>query len=285
MLEKLGECRNLPKAKKNPWKIVWDVIGKSDVILEVVDARFPSKCRSFSIEKKILTDPKKSLIIVLNKSDLIPREIGEKWVKYFLKQGIPAALVSAQDRLGTSKLRKLIMRYAPKKEAGNDIIVGVVGLPNTGKSSLINIFKGRSSAPTAPVPGFTKAMQLLRIGARLLIYDTPGVIPSAIPFIDQLQLGIIRPERLDDPVKAALILANILEKIRPGCIEEYCGLPFEGNEEFFEKLALKRHRLRKGGEPDIDTISRQFIMDHIKGRIKVYEEPPQLENKKGVNNN
>lgn len=261
--------------KKNPWKIVWDVIGKSDVILEIVDSRFPSKCRSFNIEKQIIENPSKTLIIVLNKSDLIPKEIGEKWVRFFYDRGIPAALVSAQERLGTSRLRKLIMRYAPKKRTGDDIIIGVVGLPNTGKSSLINIFKGRSSAPTAPVPGHTKAMQLLRIGSKLLIYDTPGVVPSAIPFTDQLLLGIVRPEKLDDPVKAALILGTMIERIRKGVLKEHYGIDFNNSEEFFEKLAIKRNRLRKGGEPDVETIARQFLMDHIKGKIRIFEEPAE----------
>jgi ribosome biogenesis GTPase A len=260
--------------KKNPWKSVWDVVDKSDVVLEVVDARFPSRCRSFYLENKIKELQNKELILVLNKSDLIPRPVGKRWIRFFKKEGFHAVLVSARERLGTSILRKQIQRFAPKKNKYEDVILGVVGLPNTGKSSLINILKGRSSAPTAPIPGFTKAMQLLRIGARMMVYDTPGVIPSAIPFSDQLLLGIIRPEQLSDPIKACGILARSLEDINPGIMQEVYGVPFKEIDSFLVKLAIKRNRVLKGGEPDIGLIARQVIMDHVKGNLRVYEQPP-----------
>ncbi len=213
-------------------------------------------------------------MLVLNKSDLIPRPVGRRWIRFLKKEGFHAVLVSARERLGTSVLRKQIQRFAPRKSKHEDIILGVVGLPNTGKSSLINVLKGRSSAPTAPIPGFTKAMQLLRIGTRMMVYDTPGVIPSAIPFSDQLLLGIIRPERLSDPIKACGILLRSLEEINPGIMQQLYGVPFKEIDPFLEKIAIKRNRLLKGGEPDVELIARQIIMDHVRGNIKVYEQPP-----------
>ena len=213
-------------------------------------------------------------MLVLNKSDLIPRSVGKRWLRFLKREGFHAVLVSARERLGTSILRKQIQRFAPRKNKHEDIVLGVVGLPNTGKSSLINILKGRSSAPTAPIPGFTKAMQLLRIGARMMVYDTPGVIPSAIPFSDQLLLGIIRPERLSDPIKACGILVKTLEEMNPGIMQEAYGIPFDNVDSFLAQLAIKRNRVLKGGDPNVDLIARQVIMDHVKGNIRVYEQPP-----------
>ena len=121
------------------WAVVWEMIEESDVVLEVVDARFPSICRSNRLEKMVNEMETSNLLIALNKSDLVPRKYVKKWIQWLDEtEGIKAVEVSATKRMGTSRIREVILRQSRKKTAR----VAVVGLPNTGKSSLINALSG-----------------------------------------------------------------------------------------------------------------------------------------------
>ena len=258
---------------KDAWKRVNETLKKCDVLLEVVDSRFPKLCRSTALENKIM-EQGKSLLIVLNKSDLIPKEVGFQWVKWFEQHGYYASLVSTTKRLGTSLLRKKIMRLTPKKTA-EDSIVGLIGLPNTGKSSLTNILKGRSSAKVAPIPGYTKHQQLFRIGKTLLLYDTPGIIPFSLDFETQLLLGIKSPDYVKDPIHACELLIPKLEEITPGCLQKAFALPYKNDPLLYlEELAKLRGKLKKGGEADLFAIAKHVLHQHMKYQIPVYQLPP-----------
>jgi ribosome biogenesis GTPase A len=163
------------------------------------------------------------------------------------------------------------------KAVGKDffyITACFIGLPNTGKSSLINILKGRASAPVAPVPGFTRALQVLRITTRLRIYDTPGVIPKQLSVGDQVLLGLKRSEKLPDPIRGAWALVHRIDEINPNVIREKYEIEYESPPEFLEKFAEKRNRRMKGGELDLDTAALIFLNEHInKAKIPIWEDP------------
>ena len=92
------------------WNMVWKLVNQSDAVLEVVDARFPSLCRTLSVESAV-KEAEKPLIIVLNKSDLVPREVSKAWVDYLrTEQKLLTVAVSARFRLGTGILRRTITR-------------------------------------------------------------------------------------------------------------------------------------------------------------------------------
>ncbi|MCG3218119.1 MAG: 50S ribosome-binding GTPase [Candidatus Heimdallarchaeota archaeon] len=252
------------------WSMVWKLVNQSDAILEVVDARFPSLCRTLSVESAV-KDANKPLILVLNKSDLVPREVSTAWVEYLrTKEKILTVAVSSRFRLGTGILRRTITRSVK----GN-VIISVVGLPNTGKSSLINILKGRSSAPTAPIPGYTRALQLLRITKRIRVYDTPGVIPSKISNSLRLLLGVHNPHKLDDPEYDVEYLIQASEKVAPGAIAKHYDLSIDDPTLFLEELAKKRGRLMKGGKLNLRQAAIDMMTDHMNGAItSLYESPP-----------
>ena len=220
----------------------------------------------------VLRDPSKILIIAMNKVDLVPNHIVGKWKKIFEKEKIIVIPTSARARLSTSVLRNKIISSV-KKEFFY-ITACFIGLPNTGKSSLINILKGRSSAPVAPIPGYTKALQVLRITTRLRIFDTPGVLPSQLSIADQILLGVVRPESLSDPVKAAWALVHRIDEINPNVISETYEIDYQSPPEFLEKFAEKRNKKKKGGELDLETAARVLLTEHNnKARIPIWENP------------
>jgi ribosome biogenesis GTPase A len=264
--------------------MVRKMINGSDVVVEVIDARFPSLSRAKKYENRVLKNRSKKLFVAMNKVDLVPNRVVQKWKSILQKEGIHVIPTSARERLSTSVLRNSII-----KAAGKDffyITACFIGLPNTGKSSLINILKGRSSAPVAPIPGFTRALQVLRITTRLRIFDTPGVIPVKLSLADQVLLGVIRPEKLPDYVKAAWALVHRIDQLNPGAIKKTYEIEYESPPEFLEKFAERRHRRKKGGELDLDTAGVIFMNEHVnKAKIPVWEDPDEyLKNKEKEKN-
>lgn len=260
--------------KKDFDAMVRKMIHGSDVVVEVIDARFPSLSRARRYENLVQRNRSKQLFVAMNKIDLVPDSVSQKWQDILQEERIKVIPTSARARLSTSVLRNRII-----KAVGKDffyITACFIGLPNTGKSSLINILKGRSSAPVAPVPGFTRALQVLRITTRLRIFDTPGVIPKQLSLGDQVLLGLRRSEKLPDPVRGAWALVQRIDELNPTALKETYQIEYKSPPEFLEKFAEKRHRRKKGGELDIDTAALIFLNEHInKAKIPVWEDPDE----------
>jgi ribosome biogenesis GTPase A len=242
---------------KSFWSVANQIIKESDVILEVLDARFIDETRNYEIEKKVRQLNKK-IIYVINKSDLVPKEelTGVK------KELVPSVFISATKHMGTLILRKMILKVGDKPQ----IRVGVLGYPNTGKSSLINALKGRKSAPTSPLSGFTKGKQWIRIDKRIMMIDSPGVVP----FGEKEELKHVLIATTDySSAKEPDLLAMDLIKIYKGRIERHYGVNLGKDPgQTLEKIALKNRKLKKGGVADVETMARIIIKDWQAGKIK-----------------
>jgi ribosome biogenesis GTPase A len=235
-------------------KVVETVIRESDVVLEVLDARFVEETRNKAIEDKT-RELNKKLIYVINKSDLV--QINK--VKEIKKTLRPCAFISAKKHLGTTILRKLILMIANKKE----IKVGVVGYPDTGKSSLINALKGKRSARVSPIAGFTKTIQWIRVDKRIMMLDSPGVVP----FGEKSALGRLLTVDYNKAEDLDLFAMDLIE-ISDGKIEKFYGVTsLESSEKILEAIALKFKLLKKGGEPDVVRMARRIIKDWQSGEI------------------
>ncbi|BFI73996.1 GTPase [Sulfurisphaera ohwakuensis] len=246
-------------------------INKSDLVIEVIDAREPDLTRSKKLEEYALNREKK-ILIVLNKADLIPREILEGWKKIFENEGKNAIYISATMHLGTKILRDKIKELLRGKEG----TVIFVGYPKTGKSSIINALKGKHSASTSKIPmayGYTKTIQKFKIDSKIYAWDSPGIIPPDGNELEKVIRGI-SVEKLEDPVKAGEMLLLRIIKYNPNAIKETYNITFNSPYEFFEKLALKRGWLYKSTkEPNIEEAAKAFIRDYHKGKI-IYYVPP-----------
>lgn len=238
---------------KNFWDIVNEVMKQSDIILMVLDARFPELTTNKELKDKAGEKP---IIYVLNKSDLADRKILQKWKK----KEKNCIYVSAKQHQGTTILLRKIMEVSK----GKNVTVGVVGYPNTGKSSIINALKGRKSAPTSSHAGFTKARQLIRVTETIFLLDTPGVLPYLEK--DKTKLAMIGATDLTktkDPDLAAMALI----KNKRTLICKHYGVKESSPEKILENLAIKYKRLSKGGEPNINEIARMVLRDWQKGKI------------------
>lgn len=246
----------------NFWRVVNDVIAEADVVLTVIDARLVEESRNIEVEEKILKAGKK-IIIVVNKCDLVPKEYMSR-----VKKKIPnSVFVSAKDSLGTTILKKKILELG-RHVKERKIVVGIAGYPNTGKSSIVNSLAGRSKARTSPQAGFTKGRQLVAAGPKIQIIDTPGVIPFKE---DDEELHAIIAAKDFTQVKDPDVVAMSLIKMLNGRVEEFYGVkPEEHDDEYdiLEKIAIAKHKLKKGAEADIDTMSRLIIRDWQRGEIK-----------------
>ncbi len=240
----------------NFWKIVNDVIERSDVILEVLDARFVDETRNAEIEGKVSAKGKR-LIFVINKCDLVPKIYLDR-KKRELRGSV---FISAKEHLGTTMLREKILEVARKDK----VLVGVVGYPNTGKSSVINALAGRSKAKTSSVSGYTKAIQAVNADRKIQLLDTPGVIPfrEEDEFL-HIVIGARDVTKIEDPDYFAM---KLIEHAR-GAIERHYNVPAASDpEEALEQIAKNGSMLKKGGMPDIEKASRKVLSDWQKGDI------------------
>lgn len=233
-------------------RLVSIVIKQSDIILIIVDARNIEASRNKTIEDRIQEHGKKFLYVI-NKVDLLSKE-GQKSIA--LGNSVQ---VSATRHLGTMRLLRKIMKLAK----GENVVVGVVGLPNTGKSTLINALKGSHAAPTSPVSGFTKSLQKIRISRSIVLFDTPGVLGEDRP--ENIALGAVDVSKIDDPEHAAMQLIQAMN----GKVEKFYGTKVcEDALETLGKIALKKHVLKKKGLPDTERIAREIIIRCQKGEIR-----------------
>jgi ribosome biogenesis GTPase A len=245
-----------------------DVIDQSDIILEVLDARFIDKTRNEELERSVNKKGKK-LIFVLTKSDLI--EIKDLKFSYDLTKLEPYVLFSAKGHVGRARLRELIAieasRFKKKK-----VIVGVIGYPNTGKSSLINVLCGGKKAGTSPHAGFTKHIQKVKFRNGVYIIDSPGVITGGEEnsIIERIVKKQIEIGAKDNKAKYPDLTLNEIMKEEPDIFDKYYGVDSNGEiDVLLDKLGKKWNFLRKGGEVDTERTARRILKDWQEGKIRV----------------
>ncbi|XP_050206468.2 guanine nucleotide-binding protein-like NSN1 [Mercurialis annua] len=273
------------------------VIEESDVILEILDARDPIGTRCFDMEKMVMKfGHNKKLVLLLNKIDLVPREAVEKWLKY-LREEYPTvafkcstqeqrgrkssskaakrkAILQTSDCLGAKTLTKLLKNYSRSYDIKKSITVGIVGLPNVGKSSLINSLKRSHVVNVGATPGLTRSMQEVQLNKNVKLLDCPGVvIPKSAENDASIALrNCKRIKKLEDPVSPV----NEILKLCPArlLLTLYKIPDFESVDDFLQKLATVRGKLKKDGIVDIDATARIVLRDWNEGKIPYYTMPP-----------
>jgi ribosome biogenesis GTPase A len=220
----------MARSVRHFWEEVNEVIKRSDVILEILDARLIDETRNLEIEGKIQRWGKK-LIHVVNKIDLVDRDS----IKDKLKQLSNPVFVSSKDRLGTTILKNKILSVGRQEQ----VVVGVVGYPNTGKSSVINSLAGSKKARTSSTSGFTRGIQKVKASDRIMLLDSPGVFPfEEKDIVKHTLVGAKNFQEIKDPDSVAIELIKILK----GRIERHYGVELlEDYDQTLENIAMKIH--------------------------------------------
>ncbi|AJC71597.1 GTP-binding protein [Thermococcus guaymasensis DSM 11113] len=253
--------------QRKAWKVVREVIDEADVVVEVVDARDPIGTRNRKLER-LIQEEGKPLLIVMNKADLVPKEWAEEYKR---KSEIPVVFISARERKGTGILRRELKKLAkPLFEEKEKVKVALIGYPNVGKSTIINTLKGKRAVGTAPIPGYTKGKQLIRLSKRLWLLDSPGVVP--IDDFDELVIkGGFPADKIEEPVKPALkLISRILETRKEAITEKFGIKEFESEEEILRQIGEKRGLIKAGGEVDLEETARWLLREWQTGRFTLF---------------
>jgi len=256
--------------QSDAWRRVRNIIEDCDLVLEVIDARDPLATRNSRVEGLVNRLGKK-LIIVINKSDLVPTEVLKAWKNYLSKE-YPVVFISAKYRLGTRRLMRMIKDQAPALP----VKVAVVGYPNVGKSMIINYLKGRYVAQTSPVPGWTKGEQLVRAKSWLIVMDTPGVVPPEDLNDEALLIikGAINPSDVEDPVASAIKLVERIRSFNPRAFLDRYGVDSEDPEAIIMGVGKRRGFLMRGGLINMDAAAIAIMRDWIEGKLTYHYYPP-----------
>ena len=270
--KKTGKFRKSPTTNLHKVafpKLVRSVIDTSDIILEVLDARFIDKTRNIEMENYVREHNKK-IIYIINKADLI--NIGELKASYDLSKLRPYIFFSAKSKVGRARLRMVVKIEMKKMKISHAKgRVGIIGYPNTGKSTIINILSGKKGTPTSPEAGFTKAQQKIRFSKDIIIIDTPGVYQEKeSPERDVASLtkhtiiGIKSYDKIKDPD----IVVSSLMKDYPGLFESFYKIEANGDAEILiEELGRKKNFLKKHGEIDLIRTAKEILKDWQKDKI------------------
>jgi len=252
----------------NPWRIVDRVIYESDILLEVIDARMPNLTRNEKLENKI-RQKRKFLILVINKSDLITRKMRMDFLRNFESRDV--IFVSCKDRVGIPTLKGMIFDLAKRIRHRDYVRVGVIGYPNTGKSSVINALVGfKEVARTSPIAGFTTGIQWVRGKGKIMFLDTPGVIPSdEKDEAEQALMSIIDPNKLANPDMAAMRIIQLFLDHNKKSLEEFYDVKIETDDvsEILLEIGKRKNFLRKGGKVDESRTALAMIRDWQRGNL------------------
>ena len=311
-LEKKLNIINKDLSRKAYIKILDQVIENSDVILEVLDARDPLICRNLELENKIKNN-KKKLILVLNKIDLIPIQNAIDWQKY-LSNEFPCILFKSNTQIkntnlsqsnlfdknikekkeyienilksnksiGNEELLNILKNYS-RIDIGikSNIVVGVIGIPNVGKSSLINSLTRGKNVGVSNIPGYTKGLQEIILDNNIRLLDCPGIVMSNNE--NNILHNIIRTEDIKEPIE---VVSKILKKIEQEYFLKTYNLDIsilKGSELTVEKIIYlvgeKMKKYKKGGIVDLDKSARIIINDWNLGKLKYYSVPPGIDKK------
>lgn len=246
-----------------------------DVVIELVDARIPESSRNPMIQEIIGQKPS---IIVLNKADIADNKVTNEWLEFYRSQGLPALAIDAQHQKGLKALeqecKKIMAPYFEKQKAKGvkprSIRLMILGIPNVGKSTLINRFVGKNQAQTGNKPGVTKAQRWLKMGKEFELLDTPGILWPKFedPKVGQnlAITGAIKDSLLhmDD---LALALIEILLERHPEVLKKNFQLTADQLETLTKVEILLEITKKMGLKDDYGEASQRLIIQYRQNKL------------------
>ncbi|MDW0111799.1 ribosome biogenesis GTPase YlqF [Sporosarcina saromensis] len=242
-----------------------------DIVFELIDARLPLSSRNPMIDEVIQQKPR---LLILNKMDLADDKETERWIRYFDAKGIRAVAINSFEGKGLQTVTKASKEIlAPKiermKKRGirpGAIRAMIVGIPNVGKSTLINRLAKKNIAKTGNKPGVTKAQQWIKFEKELELLDTPGILwpkfeDPAVGY--KLALTGAIKDTIVNMENLAVFGLRFLESHYPDRLEARYGITTvdEDIQAIFTKIGEARKTYSQGGEIDYDKVSELIVQD------------------------
>lgn len=258
-------------------RMMKECLGEVDIILELLDARIPYSSKNPEIEKLIGDKPK---ITILTKSTLANPDISKKWIEKMQKNGTKVVLIDSTQNIGIDNLARAvrevlaekIARYEAKGMHGRKLKAMIVGIPNVGKSSLINRIAGAKKAKVEDRPGVTMTKQWVPTEIGFDLLDMPGVLwPKFEDNIvgENLALtGAIRDKILDTEELAMILCARMMDVARDAFMTRYKLTDDEvdglDSYDLFELVGRKRGFLISGGQVNHQRCA-EMLLDEFRG--------------------
>ena len=249
-----------------------------DIVYEVVDARIPYSSRIIDIDDLIKDKPK---VIIMTKKDLCDIEKTNKWIGYYESLGYKVFLIDLINDKSLGKLFEMtddVLSNLNDKRIDKGLLQRkyralIMGVPNVGKSTLINKITGKKATNVGDKPGVTKTISWIRINDKLELMDTPGILWPKIEdqtvALNLATFSSIKDEILPIDEVACYILKYMYEKYPERLIERY-GLDYLDEEDYtdaYELIGRKRGCLIRGNEVDYTKVSNLIIRDLREGYL------------------
>lgn len=266
-----------------------------DIVVELLDARIPASSRNPEIDRLTKGKPR---MVVLNKSDMADGNITRQWCAYFASKAIPSLAADCRSGNGLKAflptvkevLSEELLRWEKKGMAGRPIRMMIVGIPNVGKSSLINRLAGSKRAKVEDRPGVTRGRQWVSLEGGIELLDMPGVL---WPKFDDRQVGeylaftgAVKDDVIDIEHLAMRLLGRLNNDFRDLLDARYKVGETHGMEdaELLELVGRKRGMLVSGGKVNTERAAIMVLDEFRSGKIGriTLERPPKSEAKSDV---
>lgn len=273
------------------WDLIKRIITESDIVLEVIDARLVELSRNEEVER-LISEIGRPVIYVVNKSDLVNKEKLREQIKPLEDEGKNIVSVSLKNKMSYKILlynirklfsecgkREMIKRHVgdPKqrfREAKADIVVGILGYPNVGKSSIINGLTHKKKVKVSKKAGTTHGIHWIKLDDEMKLIDSPGVIPLGNE--DEVRYGLIGARdsaRLKNPEIVANAVIKLFMKDNLNAFKKHFDISMDDCENDFysiiDKIGNRRRYLLKGSRIDENRVCQDIIRDWQQGKLRL----------------
>jgi len=273
---------HMAKAKRE----VQEKLKLIDVVFELLDARIPLSSRNPMIDEILTNKPR---IILLNKADMADEKVTNEWISFFAEQGLQAIAIDSQAGTGMKQIvaaakemtkEKFLKMAAKGIKNPRPLRALIVGIPNVGKSTLINRLAGKHIAKTGDKPGVTKAQQWIKVGKEMELLDTPGILWPKFED-EEVGLKLATTGAIKDTIlnlqDVAVYALRFLSEHYPARLKERYSLTDIPDDivELFDAIGKRRGCLTSGGAVDYDKVA-ELVLREIRteklGRLS-FEKP------------